>query len=263
MILRVLMENSADQPAFASEHGLSLYIEACGKRILFDAGQTDAFAANAEQLGVDLAAVDLAILSHGHYDHSGGLRRFLELNDHAPIYMHRRAPEPHYNGTEKYIGIDPALTASSRIVYTDDALDLGGGLGLCTCNAQIADCPASARGMTVQIGQDYIQDSFEHEQYLIIEENHRRIVVSGCSHKGILNIVRWLAPDVLIGGFHFMKLDPAGQDRAYLESAAAELLAHDSLYFTGHCTGEAPFAFLKGVMGDRLQPIHAGTTLTI
>lgn len=263
MILRVLMENSADQPAFASEHGLSLYIEACGKRILFDAGQTDAFAANAEQLGVDLAAVDLAILSHGHYDHSGGLRRFLELNDHAPIYMHRRAPEPHYNGTEKYIGIDPALTASSRIVYTDDALDLGGGLGLCTCNAQIADCPASARGMTVQIGQDYIQDSFEHEQYLIIEENHRRIVVSGCSHKGILNIVRWLAPDVLIGGFHFMKLDPAGQDRAYLESAAAELLAHDCLYFTGHCTGEAPFAFLKGVMGDRLQPIHAGTTLTI
>ena len=263
MMLRVLIENSASQPALAAEHGLSLYIEACGKRILFDAGQSAAFADNAEKLGVDLASVDLAILSHGHYDHSGGLTRFLELNDHAPVYMHRRAPEPHYNGTEKYIGIDPALTESSRIIYTDDMLALGAGLTLCTCNAQITDCPASARGMTVRTGEAYVQDSFDHEQYLIIEENEKRIVVSGCSHKGILNIVRWLSPDVLVGGFHFMKLDPAGQDRAYLESAAAQLLTHDCIYYTGHCTGEAPCAFLKGIMGERLQAMSAGTVIAI
>ena len=263
MILRVLMENSAGQPGLIAEHGLSLYIEACGKRILFDAGQSAAFADNAEKLGVDLSAVDLAILSHGHYDHSGGLMRFLELNDHAPVYMHRRAPEPHYNGTEKYIGIDPALAQSSRIIYTDDALDLGGGLTLCTCNAQITDCPASARGMTVKTGEEYVQDSFDHEQYLIIEEAGKRIVVSGCSHKGILNIVRLLSPDILVGGFHFMKLDPAGQDKAYLESAAAALLAHDCTYHTGHCTGEVPYAFLREIMGGCLQAIHAGTTITI
>lgn len=263
MMLRVLMENSACQPDLASEHGLSLYIEACGRRILFDAGQSDAFAANAEKLGVDLSSVDLAVLSHGHYDHSGGLMRFLELNDHAPVYMHRRAPEPHYNGTEKYIGINPTLTNSSRIVYTDDTLALGSGLRLCTCNAQITDCPASARGMTVKTGETHVQDSFDHEQYLIIEENGKRIVVSGCSHKGILNIVRWLSPDVLVGGFHFMKLDPVEKDKAYLKSAAAELLARDCVYYTGHCTGEAPHAFLMDVMGDRLQAIHAGTTITI
>lgn len=263
MILRVLMENSADQPDLIAEHGLSLYIEACGKRILFDAGQTEAFAANAERLGVDLSAVDLAILSHGHYDHSGGLLRFLEINDHAPVYLHRRAAEPHYNGTEKYIGIDPALTESRRIVYTDDSLDLGDGLTLCTCNAQITDCPASARGMTVRTGRGYIQDCFDHEQYLIIEEHGRRFVISGCSHKGILNIVRWLSPEVLIGGFHFMKLDPDGPDRAYLECAAAALLEHSCLYYTGHCTGEAPYAFLKSIMGDRLQAIHAGTSISI
>lgn len=263
MILRVLMENHTENPSLIAEHGLSLYIEACGKRILFDAGQTKAFAENAEKLGIDLSAVDLAILSHGHYDHSGGLTHFLEINRHAPVYMHRRASEPHYNGTEKYIGIDPALAHHPRIVCTDDTLTLGNGLKLCTCNAQITDCPASARGMTVLRGETHVQDSFEYEQYLIIEENGRRIVISGCSHKGILNIVRWLTPDVLIGGFHFMKLDPEGADRAYLESAAASLLAQDCTYYTGHCTGEAPYAFLKGLMGDHLQSIHTGTLIEL
>jgi len=262
MLIRVLMENSA-LDGFTAEHGLSLYIEANGRKILFDAGQTDAFAQNAAKLGVDLSQVDLCVLSHGHYDHSGGLMRFLEINDHAPVYMHRRASEPHYNGTEKYIGIAKALIDHPRVILTDDALDLGLGMQLCTCNAQISGCPASARGMTVRCGEDFLQDSFDHEQYLIIEENGRRVVVSGCSHKGILNIMDWLKPDVLIGGFHFVKLDPEGEDHAFMENAARQLLAHHCIYYTGHCTGEAAFAFLKARMGERFQAIPAGTQIIL
>lgn len=263
MRIRVLMENSALHEGFLAEHGLSLYIEANGKKILFDAGQTDAFVQNAASLGVDLASVDLCVLSHGHYDHSGGLLRFLELNDHAPIYMHHRAGEPHYNGTVKYIGIDERLSGHPRIVYTEDTLDLGSGMQLCTCNALAVGCPASARGMTVKCGEDFVQDSFDHEQYLIIEENGKRIVISGCSHKGILNIAKWLKPDVLIGGFHFVKLDPEGEDRSYLESAAEELLARQCVYYTGHCTGEAAFVFLKARMGRRLLAMPAGTEICL
>ena len=263
MIIRVLMENSSAHPDLAAEHGLSLYIEANGKKILFDAGQTNTFADNAAVMGVDLSQVDLCILSHGHYDHSGGLLRFLELNDHAPVYMHRRAAEPHYNGTVKYIGIDPALRNHPRIRLTDDALDLGSGMQLCTCNALVHDCPASARGMTVRLGEDYVQDDFSHEQYLTIEEEGKRIVISGCSHKGILNIGGWLNPDVLVGGFHFMKLDPTGSDAAFLEDAAHQLLTRDCMYYTGHCTGDAAFAFLKAHMGDRLHAIPAGTVIRI
>jgi len=263
MLLRVLMENHALNDQFISEHGLSLYIEANGKKILFDAGQTDAFAENAAKLGVDLSDIDLCVLSHGHYDHSGGILRFLEINDHAPVYMHRRAIEPHYNGTVKYIGIDEKLVNHPRVVYTDDELILAPGLQLCTCNVLACGCPASARGMTVKCDEEFVQDSFDHEQYLIIEENGRRIVISGCSHKGILNIVSWLQPDVLIGGFHFVKLDPAGNDRPFLEDAARELLARDCTYFTGHCTGEAAFAFLKEQIGERLQPMPAGTEILL
>lgn len=261
MLIRVLMENSAVDERFIAEHGLSLYIEANGKKILFDAGQTDAFAKNAEKLGVDLAAVDLCVLSHGHYDHSGGLMHFLSVNDHAPIYMHRRAAEPHYNGTVKYIGIDQNLIAHPRVILTDDELDLDSGMQLCTCNAFASGCPASARGMTVKCGEVFLQDAFEHEQYLIIKDADRRIVISGCSHKGILDIAKWLNPDILIGGFHFVKLDPEGEDRAFLEDASCRLLARSCVYYTGHCTGEAAFAFLKARMGSRLQAITAGTDI--
>ena len=101
MIIRILTENTTACPELTAEHGLSLYIEANGLRILFDAGQSDAFAENAQRLGVDLSGVDLAVLSHGHYDHGGGLMRFLELNDHAPVYVSSHAFGGHYNASGK------------------------------------------------------------------------------------------------------------------------------------------------------------------
>jgi len=187
----------------------------------------------------------------------------MEINPHAPVYMHRLAAEPHFNGTAKYIGIDEKLIGHPRIIYTDDALDLGCGMTLSTGNALSHGCPASARGMTVRRGENFVQDDFAHEHYLTIDEGGRRIVVSGCSHKGILDIVRWLEPDVLIGGFHFMKLNPQGSDAAFLENAARQLLARDCVYYTGHCTGEAAFAFLKARMGDRLHAIPAGMEIVL
>ena len=258
MYIRVLMENTAGEYSLACEHGLSLYIMTGGKRILFDAGQTASFADNAARLGVDLASVDVCILSHGHYDHSGGLQRFLEINDHAPVYMHRRAAEPHYNGTEKYIGIDPHLLQSGRIVLIDSDWAIDESIQLCTCSGCQACHPDSARGMTVRTADGYIPDTFAHEQYLVVQEHDRRIVVSGCSHRGVLNIADWLSPDVLIGGFHFMKLDPAGSDGAFLEEAASSLLSRSCTYYTGHCTGEAAYAFLKKRMGDRLHALRSG-----
>jgi len=263
MIVRVLMENTAENPLLAAEHGLSLYIETDHHKILFDAGQSDAFEGNAARMGVDLSAVDLCVLSHGHYDHSGGLARFLEINDHAPVYVHERAFEAHHNASGKYIGVDPLLAEHPRIVRAGDRLEIDGSLTLCTCNDQIDSIPASARGMTVCKNGVHTQDDFLHEQYLVISEGEKHTVVSGCSHKGILNIVRWLSPDVLIGGFHFMKLDPTGEDAAYLFSAADALLAQPCIYYTGHCTGDAAFAFLKARMGSRLHGLHAGTVIRI
>lgn len=256
------MENTAAGENLAAEHGLSLLIETGQKRILFDAGQTGAFADNAEKLGLDLGTVDLAVLSHGHYDHSGGLLRFLECNDHAKIYVNQYAFDCCWHGEDHYIGVDPKLRECGRVVTVGETLRLGEGLTLFACNEKEKSHPADSFGLTVLENGVFRPDGFRHEQYLLVEEGQKRILFSGCSHKGILNIVQWFHPDVLVGGFHFMKLDPE-RDAAVLEKAAMELLQYPTTYYTGHCTGEAPFAFLKERMGERLHAVHSGTMIEI
>ena len=91
MKITALVENTTNNPALGTQHGLSFYIEANGRKILFDMGEDDLFLRNAEKLGIDISAVDLAIISHGHSDHGGGLGAFLSHNENAPVYLNRRA----------------------------------------------------------------------------------------------------------------------------------------------------------------------------
>ena len=107
MKLKVLSENTTSSEKLGSEHGLSLYIETETHKILFDTGASGLFAENAKKLGVDLTMVDLAVISHGHYDHGGGLKTFLGINNHANIYLHQNAFELHYanrpGGVKAYV----------------------------------------------------------------------------------------------------------------------------------------------------------------
>ena len=106
MVITSLCDNLA-LPGFAAEHGLSLWIDTGKERILFDFGQTDAYEANAQKLGIHLAEADFGFLSHGHYDHGGGLARFLAANSHAPVYLSPYAFEDHRNRLGNYIGLAP------------------------------------------------------------------------------------------------------------------------------------------------------------
>ena len=150
MKITVLAENTTADGRLGKEHGLSLYIEGCGRRILFDMGQSDLFARNAQALGVDLAAVDVAVLSHGHYDHGGGLARFLALNGHAPVWVSRRAFEPHYHGAERYIGLAPALAASPRLRAAGEETAIAPGLTLYACNGRARRYDLGSFGLTVR-----------------------------------------------------------------------------------------------------------------
>lgn len=262
MKLVTLIENTTCREDLPWEHGLSLYIACCGKRILFDMGQTEQFAENAQKLGVDLASVDIAILSHGHNDHGGGLKRFLQCNDRAKVYVRKSAFLPHFNKENKDIGLDTDLMESGRLVFTDDYTCLAPGLTLYSADAVKPVLPIDHAGLQMMIEGELQPDDFRHEQYLLIEENGKRICISGCSHKGIINITEHFRPDILIGGFHFMKRD-VGEDADFLEMAAKRLLSYETIYYTGHCTGQAQYAFLKARMQDRLHALHTGTQLTI
>lgn len=263
MVITMLMDNIASDASLRSEHGLSLHIRTEKHSILFDTGQSAAFADNAEKLGVDLASVDMAILSHGHYDHSGGIRRFFELNDHAPLYLHKSAFERRVAIDDgRDIGLDASLAGAPRLVFTDDILHLDVGLALLTCNQRARRFPSHSGGLYEYRDGVAVQDEFLHEQYLCIREGDKTVLISGCSHKGILNIMDWLKPDILVGGFHYMGLD-AEKDRETLEQEAALLAAYDADYYTGHCTGKKQFDVIKPLLGDRLHYFAGGMSVEL
>lgn len=142
MRITVLIENTALSDTLTAEHGLSLYLEYRGTSWLLDAGTSGAFAANADKLEIDLAKVETCLLSHGHYDHAGGLAEFFRRNQTAPVYAMHGADQPYYSGDgEKRhdIGIPgKVLEALPRRVHWVD----GGGRPLhrvCGC------CPTPRR----------------------------------------------------------------------------------------------------------------------
>ena len=261
MKIVTLIENTSSREDLACEHGLSLYIEACGKKLLFDAGESGNFTGNAEKLGIDLSQVDVAVLSHAHSDHCGGFHHFFERNDNAPVYLRPEAKGSYHNAAGNCISLDPALRHSKRLCYAADIEPIGEGLTLCAAKDMAFIAPTDSAGLTVcQRDLTLAPDDFQHEHYLLIEEKGKRVLISGCSHKGILNIANHFRPDVLIGGFHYMKTDPRNP---MLADAAKALLAFPCRYYTGHCTGAEQFAVMKQVMGDRLQAISTGTTILI
>jgi len=258
MKITCLLENTTEREDMQTEHGLSLFIEIGNHKLLFDMGQTDLFYHNAVTLGTDLSKVNIAILSHGHYDHGGGLLKFLEINSYAPVFIHKDAFLPHYNGSEKYIGLNVALKDHPRIRFTDDECHIDDSLTLISCNGNSKQHSPIPSGLTEKVGDAFITDDFRHEQYLLVEENGKRILFSGCSHKGILNITDWFSPDVLIGGFHFSKLALDDQ----LASAAKELASPHTLFYTCHCTGQEQYAFMRQYIPS-LRYLSCGQTIQI
>lgn len=264
MRITALIENTCQNNTCQVEHGLSLYIETKKHTILFDTGQSGVFLENADNLNISLQNIDLAVLSHGHFDHGGGLSEFMKVNKVAPIYINRYAFREHYNAKGKYIGLDRTLYGNGRIVMTDDELVLDEELRLFTYNDREGILPIRTFGMTEKVRETEGPDSFRHEQYLLIKEDEKTVLISGCSHKGIINIMDWTKEENLsavVGGFHFFQMEPDQFEQ--LDEQAEYLMKYPVDYYTCHCTGTAQYDYLKAKMGDTLHYIACGDTIEL
>jgi 7,8-dihydropterin-6-yl-methyl-4-(beta-D-ribofuranosyl)aminobenzene 5'-phosphate synthase len=258
MKITCLVENTSNKEGIGCEHGFSLYIEAAGRKILFDTGSTDLFARNAQALGIDLSAVEAAVVSHGHSDHGGGIRTFLEINAGAPVYISRFAFDLGYAGGSRYIGIDPSLAVEKRLVFTGDRERISDGLELYSCNDRERKYPPVDHDVTVLRDGAFRVDEFRHEQYLLINEGGKSVLITGCSHKGIIELTDWFRPDVVVGGFHFFKLPVDDKLRGY-----AQLLeSFGTTFYTGHCTGAPQFEYMKQYM-TRLHYLSSGESVEL
>ena len=263
-----LMENTPGAEGCLYEHGLSFYLETEHHKLLMDTGASSAFLENAAVLGIDLGAVDSVILSHGHYDHGGGIPAFAAVNPRANIYMQRTAGLDYYamnRSGPQYIGLDKSVSELKNLVLLDGDTELDGELALLAGITGRRRFARSNRKLMRREGDAYLPDSFDHEQALVVTQNGRRYLFSGCAHNGILNVLdRFRAvygadPDVAVSGFHFMKgSEYTPEEVEDITETARELAGMDTLFYTGHCTGRPAFELMKPIMGEKLAELHSG-----
>lgn len=193
MNILCLSENHVKEP-FQSEHGLSLLLTWQEHSLLFDMGASSLFLKNAARLGADVAGVEAAALSHGHYDHGGGLRAFLAHNAHAPVYVRAEAfgarGSLRPSGEVAQIGLDASLRANPRLrLLTDNAQILPGAL-LFADEGREAPLPRANGVLFREEGGIWAPDPFCDEQNLLLRAEGKAVLVTGCAHRGIVNIVR-------------------------------------------------------------------------
>lgn len=260
-----LMEDNLCGNGLEAEHGLSIYIETPKHKILVDTGQSGKTWANARAKGIDITRVDTVFLSHGHYDHSGGLMKFASVNPSADIYMHADAGGEYYSlkeGSEKYIGIDKAILTLPHLHLINNNTILDEELSVFTDVHPARNWPKGNQRLHELKNGKYIQDIFSHEMYVVIKENDNYMLVSGCAHNGILNILDSFRaiystdPSVVISGFHMIQPEYTEDDLQKIRDTADELSTMNTVFYSGHCTGEVAYHLLKETLGDKLQAIR-------
>lgn len=282
MRVTALVENTAveGRQDLRAEHGLSLHVVHDGGQILFDTGGSEAFARNAERLGIDIEGVDTAVLSHHHSDHGGGLSCFLDGNHRAKVYLGKSETEDYYfrflGPIRMHVGLDSAVLQrhAHRIQVVEGMTEVSTGVHVLTRIEGPYAAPKGNRRLVVGRGRAARQDGFEHELMLVIEGRGGLVVFTGCSHRGILNMIHTArqqfggAPiKAVFGGFHLIglpMLNTMAGSRREVEGIGRALQEYEiGMLYTGHCTGPKAYRVLKGVLGERLQFFPTGSSVEV
>lgn len=268
----VLVENSVNSRDLQAEHGLSFYIRTDEHRILFDTGQSDLLLRNARVLGIGLEAVEAVVLSHGHYDHTGGLRAVRELAPGARLYAHPAALEAKFtgnpDGSSRPVGIpgpsaEVFRQAATSIHWTQKPAEICKGIFV------TGEIPRKC-GYEDTGGRFFLDaactrpDPLIDDQALFFDTPRGLVVILGCGHSGVINTVEHIRQITdgrpvcaIIGGFHLLAAGKERIDRtlAMFEQWNVQRIA------AGHCTGWSAVARMWNTLGGRCSPCAVGTTM--
>ena len=223
--ITVLMDNQVRKPGFLAEQGLSLLVRTPELKILFDVGQTNAFLHNSRRLGVDLAELDLMALSHGHYDHVGGLPDLLEETGELAIYAHPQILDRRYAQDANKAGLrDLGLTwekeeieskgakfyFNTKPTYLTDNIFLTGEI------PRASQQDLEGENFVKLQGSQVIRDPLLDDQALVVKSNLGWVIILGCSHAGVLNTLTYIVEllkgekiHAVIGGMHLIQATKA------------------------------------------------------
>ena len=273
--ITILVDN-AEAKGLLSEWGLSVHVQTPNATVLLDFGQSDAFAHNARILGIDLGAIDLAVLSHAHYDHANGMEAFFEANDHALLHLSEACAENCWSsagGTSDlhYIGIREGLLEryASRIVThpVDRVTTLAPHLHLVPHARPHTDAKGHTKGMYCRLGCCLEPDGFAHELTLVCELNDGGLaLLSSCSHAGVATILQEAQDafpnqrlSAFIGGLHLMH----ASDAEVVD--VARCFEHYGVehIWCGHCTGDYAIRLLERRLEGRVLMLRPGLAITL
>lgn len=280
MRITVLIENTALSDTLTAEHGLSLYLEYRGTSWLLDAGTSGAFAANADKLEIDLAKVETCLLSHGHYDHAGGLAEFFRRNQTAPVYAMRGADQPYYSGDgEKRhdIGIPGEVLEAlpRRVHWVDGGAALAPGVWLLPHSTPGLEQIGAAKKLYHGTEKGVEPDDFAHEMSVVFETAGGLVVFNSCCHAGLQAVLGEVSRQfpgkpvaAFVGGLHMRGRSHGCEICTFTPQelqAVADCAADHGVgaVYTGHCTGGVAYELLRPLMGSRLHPLSTGQVIEL
>lgn len=266
----ILIDNIADGQ-LVSEWGLAVYVEYKDKKYLLDTGGSDLYLKNAEKLGIDIKNIDVAVLSHAHYDHSGGYKSFFTLNDKAKLYVADACSEDYYlklGFIRKYIGVPKGILTvfKNRINRVDGLCQIEDGVYIIPHIKNNLEKIGKRAHMYRMVDNKLVPDDYAHEQSLVFETDKGLVVLNSCSHGGLQNImedVKHYLPGknvyMTIGGLHL-----AGKSSKEVKKIASMIngLSIEHV-ITGHCTGKKAYNILKEELGDKATQMHVGLKINV
>lgn len=264
--ITTLIENTTSESGLLTEHGLSYWIEYADKRVIFDTGQSDLFIRNAKALNINLAKANAIVLSHGHYDHTGGLSTVLQLASNAHLYIHPAAVEPKFcrsHPKARSIGMpDSAKQAlhHRKVTWTESTTQLFDGMGITGGVPRVNDFEDV--GGVFFLDEDCREPNpLLDDQALFLESSKGLIVVLGCAHAGVVNTLQRISElypvkslYAVMGGMHLVN---AGSER--IEKTIAAFRQYN-LQQIGpiHCTSDHAIEKIRNAFPDRYFDCSTG-----